>query len=82
MAAMESHRPTMNRLLMVQCPIAGVDNSQPPNAINQALAANAENRLTESDGLNRPRPGLLRLQKPDVSLDSIHHLGVGFFLMQ
>ena len=61
-------------------PIAGVDNSQPPSAINQALAADAENRLTQSDGLNRPRPGLLRLQKPDVSLDSIHHLGVGLFL--
>jgi len=65
-------------------PIAGVDNSQPPNAIGPTLAANGENRLTQQDGLNRPRPGIIRLVQtaaPTKSLDSMHHLGVGVFLI-
>ena len=65
-------------------PIAGVDNSQPPSAIGPTLAADAENRLTQQDGLNRPRPGLIRLKQTDAptkSLDSVHHLGVGVFLI-
>jgi hypothetical protein len=65
-------------------PIAGVDNSQPPNAIGPTLAADGENRLTQADGLNRPRPGIIRLKQtagPTMSLDSMHHLGVGVFLI-
>jgi hypothetical protein len=65
-------------------PIAGVDNSQPPSAIGPTLAADAENRLTEQDGLNRPRPGIIRVAQtaaPTMSLDSVHHLGVGVFLI-
>jgi hypothetical protein len=61
-------------------PIAGVDNAQPPSAIGPTLAADAENRLATLDGLNRPRPGIIRLQQPGTSFDSIHHLGVGKFL--
>jgi hypothetical protein len=65
-------------------PIAGIDNSQPPNAIGQTLAADAENRLTLQDGLNRPRPGIIRLARtatPTQSLDSITHLGDGLILL-
>jgi hypothetical protein len=65
-------------------PIAGVNNAQPPNAIGPTLAADAENRLTQQDGLNRPRPGIIRLKQTTVapqSFDSIHHLGVGVFLL-
>lgn len=61
-------------------PIAGVDNSQPPSAIGPTLAADAENRLTSMDGLNRPRPGTIRLQHASTSFDSIHHMGDGKFL--
>ena len=61
-------------------PIAGVDNSQPPSAIGPTLTADAENRLSALDGLNRPRPGITRLQKPSASFDSIHHMGDGKFL--
>jgi hypothetical protein len=61
-------------------PIAGVDNAQPPSAIGPTLAADAENRLASLDGLNRPRPGIIRLQQPSASFDSIHHLGAGLFL--
>jgi hypothetical protein len=62
-------------------PIAGVDNSQPPSAIGPTLTADAENRLSALDGLNRPRPGITRLQKPSASFDSIHHMGDGKFLL-
>ena len=62
-------------------PIAGVDNSQPPSAIGPTLTADAENRLSALDGLNRPRPGITRLQKPSASFDSIHHMGDGVFLL-
>ena len=61
-------------------PIAGVDNAQPPSAIGPTMAADAENRLASLDGLNRPRPGIIRLQHPSASFDSIHHLGQGKFL--
>ena len=61
-------------------PIAGVDNSQPPSAIGPTLTADAQNRLSALDGLNRPRPGITRLQHPSASFDSIHHLGDGKFL--
>ena len=61
-------------------PIAGVDNSQPPSAIGPTLCADAENRLSFLDGLNRPRPGVIRLQQASVSFDSIHHMGDGKFL--
>ena len=44
------------------------------------LTADAENRLSALDGLNRPRPGITRLQKPSASFDSIHHMGDGKFL--
>ena len=62
-------------------PIAGIDNSQPPSAIGPTLAADAVNRLTSMDGLNRPRPGVIRLQQASVSFDSIHHVGDGQFLL-
>ena len=61
-------------------PIAGVNNAQPPSAIGPTLAADAQNRLASLDGLNRPRPGVIRLQHTTVSFDSIHHLGQGKFL--
>src|SRR5206468_6883429 len=65
-------------------PIAGVDNAQPPSAIGPTLAADALNRLTQQDGLNRPRPGIKRLVQtlaPTSGFDSIHHLGQGVFLI-
>jgi hypothetical protein len=63
-------------------PIAGVNNSRPPSDIGATSAEDAENRLTQQDALNRPRPGIKRLKKtsPTGSLDSIHHLGSGVFL--
>ena len=63
-------------------PVNGVNNSQPPSAIPATSAEDAQNRLAQLDGLNRPRPGIIRLQKPSPSgsLDSIHHLGAGVFL--
>src|SRR5262245_43314335 len=63
-------------------PIAGGNNSMPPSAIDASSAEDAENRLTQQDGLNRPRPGITRLAKssPTGTLDSIHHLGSGVFL--
>jgi hypothetical protein len=61
-------------------PVAGVNNSQPPSAIPATSAEDAENRLAQLDGLNRPRPGIIRLKQPSGSLDSIHHLGTGVFL--
>jgi hypothetical protein len=62
-------------------PISGVNNAQPPNSIDQTQAADAENRLTQADGLNRPRPGIIRKAMTGGSFDSIHHLGVGVFLL-
>lgn len=64
-------------------PVNGVNNSQPPSAIPATSAEAAENRLAQLDGLNRPRPGIIRLKQPSTtgSLDSIHHLGNGVFLV-
>jgi hypothetical protein len=65
-------------------PISGINNALPPNAIGPTFAADAENRLTGKDSLNRPRPGIVRLKQtaaPTKSFDSIHHLGVGVFLL-
>lgn len=61
-------------------PISGVNNSLPPSAIDRTYAEDAENRLVQRDGLNRPRPGIVRLKQSGGSWDSIHHLGVGQFL--
>jgi hypothetical protein len=63
-------------------PIQGVNNSLPPSAIDRTESEDAENRLTQRDGLNRPRPGIIRLKQssPTGSLDSINHLGTGVFL--
>lgn len=62
-------------------PINGVNNSLPPSAIDRTFAQDAENRLTQMDGLNRPRPGIIRLnQNSTGNLDSINHLGTGVFL--
>jgi hypothetical protein len=62
-------------------PIAGVNNSQPPSALDQSTAADAENRLSQLDGLNRPRPGIIRLaQSATGILNSIHHAGTGVFI--
>ncbi len=62
-------------------PIAGVNNAQPPSAIGPTFTADEENRLTQQDGLNRPRPGIIRLKQTAASFDSIHHLGQGVFLI-
>jgi hypothetical protein len=62
-------------------PISGVNNAQPPNSIGSTFAADAQNRLTQADGLNRPRPGVIRKQQTGGSFDSIHHLGTGQFLL-
>jgi hypothetical protein len=62
-------------------PISGVNNSIPPSAIDQASAADAENRISQLDGLNRPRPGIIRLaQAATGTLDSVHHIGNGVFI--
>jgi hypothetical protein len=63
-------------------PINGINNSLPPSAIDRTYAQDAENRLSQLDGLNRPRPGIVRLKQtaPTGSLDSINHLGTGVFL--
>jgi len=62
-------------------PIAGVNNSLPPSALDGSFSPDAENRLAHYDALNRPRPGIIRLkQTASGSLDSIHHLGSGVFL--
>jgi hypothetical protein len=61
-------------------PISGVNNAKPPSMIDATLAEDAINRLSEPDGVNRPRPGaILRVETP-VSFDSIHHVGGGKFL--
>lgn len=62
-------------------PISGVNNAQPPNSITTTLAANAENRLTQADGLNTPRPGVTRKAITGNGFDSIHHVGSGLFLL-
>ena len=61
-------------------PISGVNNSLPPSAISSSLASGADNRLTELDGLNRPRPGLIQRVAASGSFTSIHHVGTGKFL--
>ena len=63
-------------------PLAGVNNSLPPSAIDASSMEDAENRLSSQDRLNRPRPGILRLGQPNPTggLDSVHHLGSGVFL--
>ena len=62
-------------------PISGINNSLPPSAIDRTYAADAENRLSQLDALNRPRPGIIRLKQTPVNgLDSINHLGTGVFL--
>ena len=65
----------------INVPIAGVNNTLPPSALDQSSAADAQNRLTQIDSLNRPRPGIIRLaQDTGGSLDSIHHIGTGVFI--
>lgn len=62
-------------------PISGINNSLPPSAIDRTFAEDAQNRLSQLDGLNRPRPGIKRLtQVAAGNLDSINHLGTGVFL--
>ena len=62
-------------------PISGINNSLPPSAIDRTYAEDAQNRLSQLDGLNRPRPGIVRLKQTAVgNLDSINHLGTGVFL--
>jgi hypothetical protein len=61
-------------------PISGVNNALPPNAISATLAAEADNRLAEPDGLNRPRPGVINRVSTAGSFTSIHHIGNGNFL--
>jgi hypothetical protein len=62
-------------------PISGINNSMPPSAIDTKMGADAQNRLAQLDGLNRPRPGLKRLaQSATGTLDSVHHVGNGLFL--
>jgi hypothetical protein len=61
-------------------PISGVNNASPPNVIGTTLAQEADNRLAEPDGLNRPRPGVSQRVKTVASFDSIHHVGTGKFL--
>src|SRR5262245_10903468 len=62
-------------------PLSGVNNSLPPSVIDKQVAADAQNRLSQLDGLNRPRPGIIRLaQDAGAALDSVHHIGSGVFL--
>jgi hypothetical protein len=69
-------------LMDMSVPISGINNSLPPSAIGQVLAADAENRLTQLEALNHPRPGIQRQKQTTASLTSMHHLGGGQFLVQ
>jgi hypothetical protein len=83
MAGLWNQQTDDEPLIDVSVPINGVNNAQPPSAIGPSLAQLAENRLAGLDGLNRPRPGIIRLAQTTgsfASLDSIHHLGTGVFL--
>jgi len=61
-------------------PINGINNAVPPSVIEPQMAADAQNRLSQLDGLNRPRPGIIRLVTEPVGLDSVHHVGTGVFI--
>ena len=64
-------------------PINGVDNSLPPAEIDQSLVNDANDRLSDRDGLNRPRPGIIkRVKAPDTasSWDWSIHMTNGVFL--
>lgn len=64
-------------------PIAGVNNTLPPAEIDQTLLADACDRLSQRDGLNRPRPGIIkRVKAPDStsSWDWSIHMTNGLFL--
>jgi hypothetical protein len=76
-------QPDDSLLVDVSAPISGINNSLPPSLIDQDVAQDAKNRLSQLDGLNRPRPGITRLQQPNPtqSLDSIHHIGTGVFIV-
>lgn len=67
-------------LIDTSAPIAGVNNSLPPSAIDKTFAEDAENRLNQRDSLNRPRPGIIRKKTTGTGFDSINHLGKGVFL--
>jgi hypothetical protein len=64
-------------------PITGVNNSLPPAEIAPTEVADACDRLSERDGLNRPRPGIIKhVKAPDVasSWDWSIHMKDGIFL--
>jgi hypothetical protein len=64
-------------------PITGVNNSLPPAEIQPTEVADACDRLSERDGLNRPRPGIVkRVKAPDAvsSWDWSIHMKDGVFL--
>ena len=64
-------------------PIAGVNDAMPPAEIDQSLARLALDRLSNRDGLNRPRPGLIyRAQSSDASnsWDWSLHMQQGVYL--
>lgn len=65
----------------VTIPIVGVNSSVPPSVIQPNEYESAENRLTQRDGLNRPRPGRIKLAQIGVNFDSISHLGLGVYLV-
>ena len=65
----------------ISMPVDGVNNSMAPTAIGANQYVQAENRLTQRDGLNRPRPGIVRLNQIGVNVDSINHLGQGIYLV-
>lgn len=64
-------------------PIAGVNNTLPPAEIDQTLVADALDRLSQRDGLNRPRPGIIKRAKATdttSSWDWSIHMTNGVFL--
>jgi hypothetical protein len=64
-------------------PIIGVNDAQPPAELDPTLAAQALDRLSARDGLNRPRPGLsYQAQSSDSanSWDWSIHMTNGVFL--
>jgi hypothetical protein len=64
-------------------PITGINNSLPPAEIGATEVADACDRLSSRDGLNRPRPGIKKHKKaPDAasSWDWSIHMKDGVFL--
>ena len=63
-------------------PISGSIILFRPMPLQRRLAEEADNRLAEPDGLNRPRPGLIQRVQTPGSFDSIFHARRGPFPLE